>query len=214
MKKFLVAVPVVLTIVLSVRAAYNDGLVPIEPEMAKQVGKRLSEEAAKLEKPQIKIEADSDKANGLHSPGKAGVLIVPQKDLKESEELAAKFKVDKGASLAFLFMYHIVPVIEGKTLDASLLRSVKFTDDSGAEHTVHVLLLAVKQLSEDDYRLHAYGQGDKPLIDAKFSEGPGPGAEPVAVEIKDANEQTGQGRLVVTAFGKYQASFQCGHKAD
>ena len=214
MRKFIVAVPMMLGLVISVRAASSDGLTPIEPDMAKAFGKRLSEEAAKLEKPQIKIEADSEKANGVHAPDKMGIIVVPQKDLKESEELAAKFKTEKGASLAYLFMYHVVPVIDGKAVDVSQLRSLKIEGDNGKVHTVYVMLLAVKQVSDDDYRLHAYGQGDKPLVDVKFSEGTGPGAEPVACEIKDPNEATQQGKLAVTVFGKYQASFTCAYKAD
>lgn len=214
MKKLVVSVPLVVCLVLPVLAAVVDGLEPIEPDMAHRFGKILSDEADKITKPQIKITADPDKANGVHAPEKAGILVVPQKDLKESEELAEKFKTEKGASLAYLFLYNIVPVIDGQPVDASRLRSVELADDNGTKHKVYVLLLAVRQLSDEDYRLHAYGQDEKPLVDAKFSEAAGPGTDPVAVEVKDVNEATHQGKLVLTAFGKYQASFTCGHKAD
>src|SRR5262249_10571088 len=130
----------------------------------------------------------------------------------ESEELAAKFKETKGASLAYLFLYHLTPVINGSGADLSRLYSVKLPDDDGQEHTVHVLLLAVRQLSDEDYRLYAYGHDDKPLVDARFAEGTGPGPEPTAVEIKEVNEQTEQGKLIVTVFGKYQASFTVAHR--
>jgi hypothetical protein len=214
MKKFIVSVPLVVCLVLPVLAAVVDGLEPIEAELAHRFGKLLSDEADKISKPQIKISADADKAVGLHVPQKVGILVVPQKELKESEELAEKFKSDKGASLAYLFLYNLVPVIDGQPVDASRLRTVELADDEGNRHKVYVMLLAVRQVSEDDYRLHAYGHEEKPLVEAKFSQGTGPGAEPVAVEVKEVNEATHQGKLVLTVFGKYQAGFTCGHKAE
>jgi hypothetical protein len=195
-------------------AALADGLMPIEPEQAKRFGKILSGEADKIEKPQIRISADPDKASGVHAPDKLGTLIIPQKDLKFNDELAAKFKEEKGASLAYLFLYHLTPVIEGGAADPSRLHSVKIADDNGQQHTVHVLLLAVHQLSEDDYRLVAYGHDEKPLIDARFAEGTGPGPEPTAVEIKEIDEQAQQGKMVVTVFGKYQATFPVAYRPE
>lgn len=214
MKKLVMSIPLVVCVVLPVLAAVVDDLEPIEAEMAHRFGKLLSDEADKIAKPQIKIIADPDKANGVHAPKKAGMLVVPQKDLKESEELAEKFKTEKGASLAYLFLYNLVPVIDNQPVDPSRLHTVELADDNGTKHKVYVLLLAVRQLSDDDYRLHAYGHDEKPLVDAKFSEGTGTGTEPVGVEVKDVNEAAHQGRLVLTVFGKYQASFICGHKAD
>lgn len=209
--------PYVLTafvcVALSGSISSADDLQPIEGEKARQIAKHLVDEANKIEKTPIRIDANTEKANGIHVPDKVGILVVPQKDLKESEELAAKFKTEKGASLAYLFMYHIVPVLNGKAVDNSQLRSVTFKDDDGREHKIHLLLLAVKLIDDDDYRLHAYGQGEQPLVDSKFAEG-GSGAEPVTVEIKDRDETTHQGKLVVTVFGKYQASFQCGYRGD
>jgi hypothetical protein len=192
----------------------SDELTAIEPEQAKMIGKRLSDEAAIIDKPQVKIDADPEKAVGLHAPKKAGMLIVPVKGLQETEDVGATFQSEAGGPLAYLFLYHIVPVIDGKKVDPSRLRSVKLTDDQGTEHTVYVLLLAVRQLSEEDYRLYAYGFDAKPLIDSKFSEGTGPGPEPVAVELKDTDEQKHEGKLVVTVFGKYQAGFQAGYRPN
>ena len=191
-------------------AVVQDALTAIEPEEARRVAEKLSDEAAEIEKPQVVVEADPDKAMGLHRPGRAGILIVPQKDLKEDEELAAKFKTERGAPLAQLFSYRIVPVIEGDFVDSSKLRTVNFTDDDGTDHPINLLLLAVRQVAEDDYRLHVYGQGEEPLVDVKFSQGAGTGHEPVAIQITDVQE--GQGTLVVTVFDKYQASFRVGYK--
>jgi hypothetical protein len=214
MKKLMLSAPLVLCLVLPALAAVVDGLEPIEADLAHRFGKMLADEADKITKPQIKIAADPDKAVGLHVPTKVGLLVVPQKDLKESEELAEKFKTEKGASLAYLFLYNLSPVIDGQPVDASRLRTVEIADDDGGKHKVHVLLLAVRQVSEDDYRLHAYGHDEKPLVDAKFTQGTGSGVEPVAVEVKDVNEATHTGKIVLTVFGKYQAAFTCGHKAE
>jgi len=182
-------------------------LVPIPTEDALGLGRKLVEQAAKIATPQITINAEVEKANGVHVQRKMGILVVPQKDLKESEELAAKFKTDSGASLAYLFLHHLVPVVDGKRIDEKKLRSVTITDKDGASHTVHVLLLAIRQPSPDDYRLYAYGQDAKPIVDAKFAEGAGPGPEPVAVEVKNPNESTHEGTIAITVFGKYQATF-------
>jgi hypothetical protein len=101
--------------------------------------------------------------------------------------------------------------VNGQKLDASKLRTVSFQADDGSEHEVNVLLLSARQLSESDYRLYAYGTGDKPLIDAQFTEGSGPGAEPVAVEVTNVDEAERQGDVVITVFGKYQAKFRGAH---
>ncbi len=186
----------------------------VQGEEAVKWGARLAKLAAKIEKPQVKIDPDPDRTNGVHVPDTLGLMVVPQKDLKESEELAAKFKEDAGAAIGYLFAYRVAPVIDGKTPDAGHLRNLKVTDDEGAEHSVHVFLLAVRQLAGDDYRLYVYGSDAKPLVDAKFSEGTGPGPEPVAVHVTDTDHQKQQGTVVVTLFGKYQARFLAKHTED
>lgn len=187
-------------------------LEPISGDLTKALGERLSELAGKIENPRIHVDADAEKANGVHLPDRLGVMVVPQKGLKESDELAAKFQTPTGAELAYLFCYHVVPVRDGQPIDASRLHAVTVTTDAGEDRTIHVLHLAVRQLSEDDYRLYGYGKGESPVVDAKFSqreEQSGP--EPVAVEIEDADEQTRQGTVVITVFGKYRASFKAAY---
>jgi hypothetical protein len=184
----------------------------IPQDLAQKLAVKISEDASKLEKLKFTVDADTEKANGFHVPGKVGALIVPQKGLKESEELAAKFKMDPGASLAYLFCYHMTPVVDGKPLSSDRFHSVTFNDEDGGQHELTLLLLSARQLSDDDYRLYVFGKDPKPLVDVKFAEGTGPGPTPVAVEIKDINESTREGNVVVTVFGKYQASFKATHK--
>ena len=213
MKMF--AIPVMCCfVVLAPSFLLADELDLIPTEEAQKWGARLSQAAAKVENPQITIEADAIKANGVHVPDLLGMIVVPQKDLKESEELAKKFKNESGAALGFLFAYHLLPIIDGSPVDAKRLRTVKVNDDDSTEHKVYAHLLAVRQLAEDNYRLYLYGSDEKPLLDVKFSEGTGPGPEPVAIEIKDADERTRQGTAVVTVFGKYQASFRIGYEDE
>lgn len=205
-----ILMPLVMVLVPTLLSAQD--LESIPADEARAFGARLVELAGKLDAPQVKIVANAEQANGVHVPDKVGVLIVPQQDLKETEELAESFKSDPGAPLGYLFAYHIVPLVDGQRVEASRLRTVKLTGDDGTQHSIQVLLLAVRLLGDDDYRLHVYGKDPKPLIDAKFAEGTGPGAEPLAVEIKNTDEQTREGTVVVTVFGKYQASFRAGHQ--
>jgi len=179
----------------------------IPDDFVRQLTPALLEQAGKLDLGKIKVEADVEKANGVHLPKKLGALIVPQKDLKESAELAAKFQAEPGAPIGYLFMYHLLPIVDGKKIDAAKMKSVSFKDNDGGEHALHIVSLVVRQLSGDDYRLHVYGADAKPLVDVKFAEGTGPGPEPAAVELKDTKDATKEGNVVITVFGKYQAKF-------
>lgn len=186
----------------------------IPEEVTRKLAERLSEEAGKIEKPQIKVETDVTKANGVHLPEKLGLLVIPQKDLKESAELDASFQKEPGAAIGVLFMYHLTPLADGKKVDSSRLRTITFEGDDGEGRPLATLLLAVRKLADDDYRLHVYGKDAMPLVDARFSEGTGPGAEPVAVELKDIDHQKQEGSVVITVFGKYQASFRVGYTGE
>ncbi len=197
--------------VIAVPLLLADDLVSIPTEEANKWGARMAKLAAKIENPQVKINADPTKANGVHVPDTLGLIVVPQKELKESEELAAKFKDASGAALAYLFTYHVVPVIDGKVADIKRLRTITVRDEDGVNHTIFVHLLAIRQLADDDYRLYVYGADKKPLVEARFSEGPGSEIEPVAVRVTETDEEQEQGTVVVTVFGRFEASFRAGH---
>ena len=190
---------------LSALALAQAELESIESEAAKQVAEQFSEQVQKFKKPQVKIDPDPSKANGVHKPGEAGVLIVPQKDLTE-EKLHDAAKSKAGAGVAFLFTYRLVPVVDGNGVAKERMRSVTHTNDDGEKITLNCLILAIRQVSDTDRRLYVYGTDNKPLIDIPLSENAGPGTQPVAVEIKEIQDQ--QGKLFVTLFDKYQASFK------
>ena len=186
----------------------------VSAEQARRISQALLELVGKAEPLAIKIEADVAKVNGVHVPDKLGLLVIPQKDLAESEELAAQFKTESGAPLAYLFTYRVVPVIDGKLVGADRLRTVKVSDSRGEEHTAFVFALTARQLADDDYRLWVYGAGNKPLVDVPFSEGKTTGSAPVVVEIKRPDEAQMQGDVAITVFGKYQATFRAGYRED
>lgn len=189
------------TVALATRGFAQD-LEPIEADQARGFATKLAELAGAIEKPQVKIEADADKAVGLHSPHRCGLLIVPRKDLVDDPE-NKDVKTENGAALAFLFLYKIVPVVEGKQIEADKLRQVEIVDGQGAAHSVHFLLLSVKKVADDDWRLLAYGKDKKPVVNVKFSEGKGNGTTPIGVAVEEVSGN--EGTVVLTLFDKYQA---------
>ena len=127
------------------------------------------------------------------------------------EENTPDMTVANGVPMALYFSTpNIVPIVDGELIDRGKLFGVTVTDGEGNEHEANCMLLTVRKLSDEDYRLYVFGKAAKPIIDVKFSGGKGPGAKPLAVEIKDTEGQTGS--LVVTVFDKYQASFRGGVK--
>jgi hypothetical protein len=187
---------------------------PLPAEHALKVSSQLVEQAGKLEKLPFRIDADPQKGNGFHIPDKFGALVVPVKGLAESEELAAKFKTDPGAPLAYLFLYRLAPRVDGKRAEANRVYQVKIEDGQGVARDVNAVLLAVRQPAADDYRLHVYGTGPKPLIDARFAAGQSTGPTPVSIELKDINEAAREGTIVVTVFGQFQASFPVAYTGE
>jgi len=130
------------------------------------------------------------------------------KDLKEGETDEA-VHTEQGAGLAYLFCSpRFDPMIDGKKIDAKKLRTIKYNDDNGTEKTATCLILAVRNVEGDDWRLYAYGADKKPVIDAKFAEAGEVTKGNLAIAVKDAKgkKQT----LVVTLFGKYAADFTIG----
>ncbi len=196
---------------LSAVALAQAELETIDSETARQVAEQFSKQVQKFKKPQVKIKPDPSKANGVHKPNEAGVLIVPQKDLAE-DKLRDAAKSKAGAGVAFLFMYRLVPVVDGTGVSKEKMRSVTHTNENGDKIAINCLILAIRQVSDKDRRLYVYGTDSKPLIDIPLSKNAGPGTQPVAVEIKEIQDQ--QGKLFVTLFDKDQASFKVMRQPD
>ena len=189
--------------------AMAEDLEILDPQIAQAFAQALVEVAEKVEKPQIKIEADVEKACGVHLD-QVGLIIVPQKDLSPDND---KVNSDPGAPLAHLFMSHVfTPVIDGKPVDPAKIRTLTFSGQDGNEHKVNYLILAARHTDDDVWHLYAYGSGDKPVIDAQIGEGTGPGTQPLALEVKDLDKN--EATAFVTFFDQYQCSFKINHKPD
>jgi hypothetical protein len=169
---------------------------------------QLTEQFNKVKDHQVKIEVDPKQAVGLVDDSE-GIIIVPTKDLKEGETDDA-VNTELGAGLAYLFCSpRFDPIINGKKIDAKKLRTVKYKDDDGAEKTATCLILTVRNVEGDDWRLYAYGAEKKPVIDAKFAEAVEAPEGNLTIAAKEAKGK--KQMLVVTLFEKYAAEFAIGH---
>lgn len=209
--KFLVVTSLAAAIVVggNVQA---DELESFDAEDAQQIGAALSSEASNIKNPQVTVSPDSDRAQGVHRPEEAGVVIVPHDELREVIQDQDLVEKESGAALGYLFSYRIFPVVNGRSIDSSKLRQVSLTNDSGDAFTVQCMILAVRRVSDNDWRLYVYGEGAKPLIDVPFSEGIGPGHEPLAVEVTGIEDR--KGNLVVTVLDQYQAQFKVSYEEN
>ena len=167
----------------------------------------LTEKFAEQKDQPLKVEVDADLALGLALDNE-GLILVPAEGLKEGEVDEA-VHTEVGSGLAWLFMSpRFNPMLKDKKISQDQLMSVKFTDESGDEKVATCLLLGVRNVSGDDWRLYAYGKDKKPLIDAKFEMAEEESEDPVSMTVKEANEKGA--KLVITLFGKYSADFQIG----
>ena len=192
---------------LSGGAFAQETLEKIDEEGVKKVAAQLAEQVQKFEKTQVKITPDITTANGVHKPGHAGVLGIPQKGLS-AESLAKSAKTKEGAAVGFLFCYHIAPVINGQAVARDQLRSVTFTGDDGGDTEISCLLLVVRELPDKSLQLFVYGKDPKPLLGAKLAKSAGSGIKPLAVEVKEIGAETG----TLTLFDTNQASFKVAHQ--
>ncbi len=125
MNRLLLCLSFLMWSTLSAVALAQAELETIDSQTAKQVAEQFSKQVQKFKKPQVKVEPDPSKANGVHKPEEAGVLIVPQKDLTE-DKLRDAAKSKAGVGVAFLFTYRLVPVVDGKGISKEKMRSVTY----------------------------------------------------------------------------------------
>lgn len=183
----------------------------LDPQISQAFAQVLAEAAEKIEKPQVKVAGDIEKACGVHKE-QVGLILVPQKDLK-AEDIPEAVNSDPGAPLAHLFMSKgFTPVIDGKPLDKAKLRTVKFTGQDGTEQEVLYLALAARHTDDDVWHLYGYGAEEKPCVDAQIGEGAGPGTQPLALEVKDLEDNTGT--AYVTIYDRFQCSFKITFKPE
>jgi hypothetical protein len=191
-------------------SALAEDLEILDPQIAQAFAQALVEVADKIEKPQVKVDADIEKACGVHLD-QVGLIIVPNKDISPEND---KANSDPGAPVGHLFMSHVfTPVIDGKPVDKSKFRQLTFSGQDGNEHKVNYLILAARHTADDDvWHMYAYGTDEKPLIDARIGEGTGPGTQPIALEVKEL--ENNEGTAYVTFFDQFQCTFKINHKPD
>lgn len=212
MKKFMLGLAVLAGGVGGSAVALAEDLEVLDPQIAQAFAQALVTEAEKIEKCQVKVQADNEKACGVHRE-MAGLILVPQKDLSpDTAATSEEVNKDPGAPVAHLFMSQgFSPVIDGKPLDAAKLRSIKVMSPDGQEINVSYLALAARHTDDDVWHLYAYGTDEKPILDVQIGEGAGPGTQPVALEVKDLEDNTGT--AFVTLFDRFQCSFKLNYKA-
>ncbi|MCA9229361.1 MAG: hypothetical protein KDA57_01810 [Planctomycetales bacterium] len=179
----------------------------LEDFVAQVYAQHFVEKMGEVEGQQIVVEADAELARGL-AEGDEGLILVPVKDLKE-DEINPDVNTEKGGSLAYLFMSpRFNPIVEGKAVAQDQLHTITFMDESGEEKEATCLILAVRRVDEENWRLYAYGKAAEPLVDSQFKESYEEADSPVAISASSKGEK--ENTLVVTVFGKYAASFEIG----
>jgi hypothetical protein len=207
MKKLMLAVAAVAAGSFGAVAAVAEDLEVLDAQIAQTVAQVLVEAAEKLEKVQVKIEGDLEKSCGVHRE-RTGILLVPQKDIKPETEAVNS---DPGAPLAHMFMSEgFTLVLDGKPVDAAKLRTLTVQGPDGNDMKAAYLLLAARHLDDDTWHLYGYGTDDKPLLDVAIGEGSGPGTEPLALEVKEFDDNAGT--AYVTIFDRFQSNFKVSYK--
>jgi hypothetical protein len=209
MKKILCGAVALAAGVLGAASAAAEDLEILDPQIAQAFAQVLGEALDKVEKTPIKVEGDLEKCCGVFRET-VGLILVPQKDLK-AEEIPDAVNSDPGAPLGVLFMSECFrPVVDGKPLDDSKLLTLQVTGQDGSEQNVYCLLLAARHTDDDTWHLYGYGSEEKPVLDASIGEGFGPGTVPLALEVKDLEDN--EGTCVVTIYDMYQSSFKLADK--
>lgn len=209
MKKVVLGVAALVACALGAASAVAEDLEVLDPQICQAFAQALLPAAEKIEKPQVKIDADADKACGVHKD-QVGLILIPQKDIQPENDAVNS---DPGAPLGHLFMSTgYAPVIDGKPVDASKLRTLEITGQDGSDRKISYLALAARHTDDDKWHLYAYGTDAKPLIDVSIGEGAGPGTQPLALEVKDVED--GTGTAYVTIFDRFQCNFKINYKGE
>lgn len=191
-------------------AARADELEKIDPEITQQVSTHLLELFNKETKePQVKFEGNPEKAVGLHAD-RDGIIMVPIKTLKEGSPDKA-VETENGAGICYLFMSpKFNPLVEGKPVDAKKLRTVKFQDRDGNDREATALLVTVKHVEGDDWRLYVFGADKKPLIESRWGTANDNAEGDLAMAVTGAKDK--KANLVFTLFNKYSAAIEIAHE--
>ena len=181
----------------------------IAPDVVQLYAQHLTELFEKdVQDRQVKFDVDVAQATGLHI-GNDGVIVVPIKGLKAGSPDPA-VETENGAGLCYLFMSTCyAPKIDGKPVDATKLRRLKIKDGEGNDRETICVLVTVKHVDGDDWRLYGFGTEKAPVLKPQFGEAVSGGDKPLSIRAKSAGSST---NLEFTLFGKYAASIEIGSK--
>lgn len=174
----------------------------LDPDTAQAYAEVLAPMAEKVEKPQVQIAGDVAKSTGVNRD-QIGLVVVPQNGLSG---IPSGAREAPGAPIAHLFLSPgLVPLSDGKPIDPSKMRTLTFTAQDGSQQKVNYLALAARLTEDRVWHLYGYGTEEEPVLDTRISSGRGPGILPIAVEVR--NFEDNQGRCYVTIYDSYQAYF-------
>ncbi len=172
-----------------------------------EVAQKVGEALLKVSPYKNDFPADTSKSVGIvgvDDEVTRGIILVPPKDMKEAE-------MEIGESKPFALLFCSASISLGDDDARQKMHQLSVTDGQGKEHKSNSVRLVVKRVSEEDFRLYGIGkEPHKPLFDARFVGGKGPGNTPLAIEIKDIDTESSTASAVITVFDKYQAAFRGG----
>lgn len=206
MRKTILGFGALVACTLGASSAMAMDLEILDPQIAQAFAQALCESADKVENVKVKVDPDIEKSCGVFMDAgePVGLIIVPQKDMTPENEAVNS---DPGGPVGHLFMSKgFAPVLDEKPIDDAKMRTITFAGQDGQEHKVSYLTLAARHTDDDVWHLYAYGADEKPILDVQIGEGTGPGTQPIALEVKDLNDNTGT--AFVTFFDMYQCSFK------
>jgi hypothetical protein len=169
-------------------------------ESSQRYGQHLSELFEKENRErQVKFEVDPTQATGLHED-QDGILVVPIKGLKE-EVIDPAVVSENGGGLCYLFLSPCyTPVVDGKPIDGKKLRRVKFKNGQGDDREAICLVVTVKHVGGDDWRLFAFGAEKTPVIDSRISESQENVDRTLAIQVGGAKDN--KANLALTLYKK------------
>jgi hypothetical protein len=201
----------VCTLWLGAGVRADSPLTEMDQEIAQRYGKGIADLFAKPYKdPQVKIDADPEKAVGLYNPDtNEGIIAIPVKGWKEDPG-SKEAEQGNGRPMCYLLMSSTYnPFIDGKPIDAKKLRSVKLKRN-GEERDVTCFVCSLKHNGGNEWLLQLYGADKEPVIKAPFKADSDAPKQDLALTLKDGKDD--KASLVFSTFGKYASSITIGTK--
>jgi len=176
----------------------------IPPQEAEQIAQLLAENAAKVDKPQLKTDVDAGKPFGLRKGGH-GAMVLPDKKL--TADLLAKAGKEV-TPLGQLWFRQISPLQDGKVVAADKLRIIT-VNANGEDHHLPLFFLGVRKKADEALELVVYAKDQEPLLVVPLTKSEGTQELPLELEAqKGEAEKTAVFTLKV--LGKYQAKLSVG----